>query len=415
MARYGMVVDLKRCVGLQRLRRWPASPSTTRRTGSLLTTVLEKEMGTFPHMNRVFVPVLCNHCDVPVCAQVCPTKATHKRPDGIVFIEYAKCIGCCACIEHCPYHVRTLVQDNRMLYPDGTTAFEKPVAQQILNKVATKCDLCYHRVEDRPAPGVRGGVPGDGPGVRRLRRPVVEGRACSRRTTAAGRCCRRNRRSPACSTSGEAAAGEGPRDGLSTGARPCPGFPGATSSTGHRDWPRRASAWCGASETLEGPGRGRPASPRDADVIIIGAGLAGIAAAITAADAGASVHRRRQALQNRRLGHGCRRQLQRRGLEDAAGEEHRGFAGARTSGTPTGSARGRPTRPAEALHGAGAPATMDWLEPGHRVRPEGAAPGLEHELLQRRRAPTMRRAAGRATSRCWASSCRSAWRPARSR
>ncbi|MCU0249752.1 MAG: 4Fe-4S dicluster domain-containing protein [Vicinamibacterales bacterium] len=152
MARYGMVVDLKRCVGCNACVVACKSEHNTPNS-VLFTTVLEKEMGTFPQCNRVFVPVLCNHCDVPVCAQVCPTKATHKRPDGIVFIEYAKCIGCCACIEHCPYHVRTLVQDPRMLYPDGTTAFEKPVAQQILNKVATKCDLCYHRVEtgQRPA------------------------------------------------------------------------------------------------------------------------------------------------------------------------------------------------------------------------------------------------------------------------
>jgi molybdopterin-containing oxidoreductase family iron-sulfur binding subunit len=147
-----MVVDLKRCVGCNACVVACKSEHNTP-NGILFTTVLEKEMGTFPHCNRVFVPVLCNHCDVPVCAQVCPTKATHKRPDGIVFIEYAKCIGCCACIEHCPYHVRTLVQDNRMLYPDGATVFEKPVAQQILNKVASKCDLCYHRVEtgQRPA------------------------------------------------------------------------------------------------------------------------------------------------------------------------------------------------------------------------------------------------------------------------
>ena len=151
MPRYGMVVDLKRCVGCNACAVACKSEHNAP-NNVLFTTVLEKEMGTFPHCNRVFVPVLCNHCDVPVCAQVCPTKATHKRPDGIVFIEYAKCIGCCACIEHCPYHVRTLVQDNRVLYPDGATVFEKPVAQPILIKVAAKCDLCYHRVEKGLAP-----------------------------------------------------------------------------------------------------------------------------------------------------------------------------------------------------------------------------------------------------------------------
>lgn len=117
----------------------------------MLTSVLEKEMGRFPHVNRIFLPVLCNHCEVAVCVQVCPTKATRRRADGIVTIDYGRCIGCCACIEHCPYRVRTLVKDNRMLYPDGT-AFEKPVHDRIPNNVVIKCDLCYHRVESAQSP-----------------------------------------------------------------------------------------------------------------------------------------------------------------------------------------------------------------------------------------------------------------------
>lgn len=146
MARYGMVVDLKKCVGCNACVVACKSEHNTP-SGILQTTVLEKEVGQFPLANRIFVPVLCNHCKNPTCAEVCPTKATYQRDDGVVLIDYEKCIGCCACIEHCPYHVRELVTDNRTLYPDGETVFEKPVHQKILNKVATKCDFCYHRIE----------------------------------------------------------------------------------------------------------------------------------------------------------------------------------------------------------------------------------------------------------------------------
>jgi molybdopterin-containing oxidoreductase family iron-sulfur binding subunit len=146
MARYGMVIDLRRCVGCNACVVACKSEHNAP-AGILQTTVLEKEMGKFPNTNRVFVPMLCNHCEFPVCAEVCPTKATHKRADGIVMIDYAKCIGCCSCIEHCPYHVRVLVLDNRTLYPDGRTVFEKPVHDKIPTKVATKCDFCHHRVE----------------------------------------------------------------------------------------------------------------------------------------------------------------------------------------------------------------------------------------------------------------------------
>ncbi|MDO8835996.1 MAG: 4Fe-4S dicluster domain-containing protein [Vicinamibacterales bacterium] len=151
MARYGMVVDLKRCVGCNACVVACKSEHNTP-NGVTLTTVLEQEIGRFPRVNRVFVPVLCNHCEQPRCAEVCPTGATHKRADGVVHIDYARCIGCGACIEHCPYHVRTLVRDSRMLYPDGLTVFEKPVHQRIRDNVAVKCDLCYHRVD-------RGNVP----------------------------------------------------------------------------------------------------------------------------------------------------------------------------------------------------------------------------------------------------------------
>jgi molybdopterin-containing oxidoreductase family iron-sulfur binding subunit len=109
--------------------------------------VLEKEMGKFPNANRIFLPVLCNHCEEPTCVDVCPTEATYRRDDGVVMIDYEKCIGCAACVEHCPYSVRQLVTDRRNLFADGKTAFERPVFKPIPDNVVTKCDFCYHRVD----------------------------------------------------------------------------------------------------------------------------------------------------------------------------------------------------------------------------------------------------------------------------
>ena len=135
MARYGMVVDLKKCVGCNACAVACKSEHNAP-TGILLTAVLEKEMGKFPDANRVFIPVLCNHCENATCVDVCPTKATHQRDDGLVMIDYDTCIGCMACIEHCPYDVRQLVTDDRALYSDGKTAFQRPVHQPIPKDVA---------------------------------------------------------------------------------------------------------------------------------------------------------------------------------------------------------------------------------------------------------------------------------------
>ena len=146
MRRYGMVIDLKRCIGCYSCVAACKSEHNT--PGNLFQTrILDREMGQFPGSVRVFVPVLCNHCRTPTCVDVCPTHASYQREDGIVLIDFDKCIGCAACVEHCPYHARVMVEDNRTLFPDGETVFEKPVHQIILQKVAIKCDFCFHRVE----------------------------------------------------------------------------------------------------------------------------------------------------------------------------------------------------------------------------------------------------------------------------
>lgn len=45
----------------------------------------------------------CHHCAEPICAEVCPTQAMHKRADGIVVVDREKCMGCQYCSWACPY------------------------------------------------------------------------------------------------------------------------------------------------------------------------------------------------------------------------------------------------------------------------------------------------------------------------
>ncbi|MCA2001603.1 MAG: dimethyl sulfoxide reductase anchor subunit [Chloroflexi bacterium] len=57
--------------------------------------------------NTVFaynLSIACNHCRHPKCAGVCPTDAYVHRPDGIVYIDSSKCMGCGYCAWACPYN-----------------------------------------------------------------------------------------------------------------------------------------------------------------------------------------------------------------------------------------------------------------------------------------------------------------------
>lgn len=72
------------------------------------------------------LPRQCNHCDKAPCVSVCPTKASHKREDGIVDINEARCVGCMYCIPSCPYNARYMNHEKG---------------------VADKCTFCRPRIE----------------------------------------------------------------------------------------------------------------------------------------------------------------------------------------------------------------------------------------------------------------------------
>jgi Fe-S-cluster-containing dehydrogenase component len=92
--------------------------------------------------NRGPALVLCNHCDKPPCVSVCPTKATFRRPDGIVMMDYHRCIGCRYCMAACPYGARSFNWRD----PRPAIGTVDPIYPTRTRGVVEKCNFCDERL-----------------------------------------------------------------------------------------------------------------------------------------------------------------------------------------------------------------------------------------------------------------------------
>jgi molybdopterin-containing oxidoreductase family iron-sulfur binding subunit len=110
-----MVIDLDKCFACQSCtvacrmeNNTPvAGPDQANMGRAILwNEVLPFQEGEYPHVTVTMIPRPCQHCDQPPCIKVCPVKATYKDPEGLVLIDYTRCIGCRMCTVACPYEVR---------------------------------------------------------------------------------------------------------------------------------------------------------------------------------------------------------------------------------------------------------------------------------------------------------------------
>ncbi len=146
MTQLALVIDLNVCVGchacVTSCKEWNTSgeagtmgdelPYGKDPSGTFFNRVQTFEVGAYPDTQTVHFPKSCLHCEDPPCVPVCPTGASYKRAsDGIVLVDYDKCIGCKYCAWACPYGARELD------------------SQQ---KVMKKCTLCVDRIDDTSLP-----------------------------------------------------------------------------------------------------------------------------------------------------------------------------------------------------------------------------------------------------------------------
>lgn len=107
--RKGLLVNLDRCSGCDscvvacKLEHGLGLGSSYNRVAAV------GPIGTFPNVEKYWLPMQCQQCENPACIAVCPTGASYRADDtGYVLVEQDNCIGCGLCIDACPYGARQL-------------------------------------------------------------------------------------------------------------------------------------------------------------------------------------------------------------------------------------------------------------------------------------------------------------------
>jgi molybdopterin-containing oxidoreductase family iron-sulfur binding subunit len=93
-------------------------------------------------------PLLCNHCAQSPCTRVCPTQATWKREDGIVMMDWHRCIGCRYCMAACPYGSRSFNWEE----PRPALASIDASFPTRSKGVVEKCNFCAERIARNQLP-----------------------------------------------------------------------------------------------------------------------------------------------------------------------------------------------------------------------------------------------------------------------
>ncbi len=109
----------------------------------------------------VFLPRPCMHCEHAPCVEVCMVKASYRRADGIVMMDYDRCIGCRYCEVACPYNARAFNWEAFDGPNPLVPVWGVPEVKRRPRGVVEKCSFCYQRIDRGLALGLTPGIDPD--------------------------------------------------------------------------------------------------------------------------------------------------------------------------------------------------------------------------------------------------------------
>lgn len=150
-----MVIDLEQCIGCQYCV-WACQA-----TNGVADEAMRWNVG-FPERTEggtdFFMTRPCLHCQEAPCVRVCPVGATWIREDGLVAMDYDRCIGCRYCEVACPYDVRRFNWDASGGENPYQPVWGEMEVEPRPRGVVEKCTFCSHRIDRGLAQGLKPGL-----------------------------------------------------------------------------------------------------------------------------------------------------------------------------------------------------------------------------------------------------------------
>lgn len=140
---WGMVINLDTCIGCEYCLR-ACSATNDVASDRPWNIVVQEETSTG---SPFYFSRPCLHCQVAPCVEVCPVQATYVRDDGLVVMDYDRCIGCRYCEIACPYDARKF---NWEEYTDVNAYIPTWGIAEVKRRprgVVEKCTFCIHRID----------------------------------------------------------------------------------------------------------------------------------------------------------------------------------------------------------------------------------------------------------------------------